>query len=507
MSAVDESAVAKIVGYKVKPGDFNLVTPNLPQHIAILAESTDAASGQFTENEPIEFTSAQEVGELLGYGSPAYHVMRVLRPLSGSGVGSVKTTIFPQDPTNTSSSTAKQVNVEPTGTATRNKTHTLVINDRRGVDGGRYDFTINEGDTAANVASKMVDTVNNVLASPADAEVDTNETTSESALLTAKWSGLTSDDLIAEVDTNGDSAGMTYAVSEPTAGAGTPDIQAALDKYQDNWYTITVNTYGEPHWSTLEKHNGIPDEDNPTGRYSPTVYKPYFSLFGDTSGNAQHDFSTHKNEVTNVVCVAPNSSYFPFEVAASYAALLGPQAQNRPHLDISGQFLPDLEAPNDIGDYSSYTNRDAFVKRGYSTVVRNGGKYEVADFVTTYHPDGEVPPAYRYVRDLVIDFNVRFSYYLLERTYVRDKAIAANGDPVDAFDVIKPKDWKQVLNRAADNWASRALIADPGFTKENTTVQISETNPNRLDTLFKYKRSGYHRIGSTIAVAGFNFGS
>jgi hypothetical protein len=38
-------------------------------------------------------------------------------------------------------------------------------------------------------------------------------------------------------------------------------------------------------------------------------------------------------------------------------------------------------------------------------------------------------------------------------------------------------------------------------------VDISTTNPDRLETTFNYKRTGVGRIASTTATAGFNFGS
>jgi hypothetical protein len=53
----------------------------------------------------------------------------------------------------------------------------------------------------------------------------------------------------------------------------------------------------------------------------------------------------------------------------------------------------------------------------------------------------------------------------------------------------------------------RGLIVDAQFSKDNTTVELSGTNPDRLNTNFKYKRSGVARISSTTAEAGFNYGN
>jgi hypothetical protein len=43
--------------------------------------------------------------------------------------------------------------------------------------------------------------------------------------------------------------------------------------------------------------------------------------------------------------------------------------------------------------------------------------------------------------------------------------------------------------------------------KDSIEVAISTTNPDRLETFFRYKRSGVARISSTVAEAGFNFGT
>ncbi len=54
---------------------------------------------------------------------------------------------------------------------------------------------------------------------------------------------------------------------------------------------------------------------------------------------------------------------------------------------------------------------------------------------------------------------------------------------------------------------SVALLPDVPFTASSITVNIGPSNPDRLDTFFRYKRTGYLRIASTEAQAGFNFGT
>ena len=51
--------------------------------------------------------------------------------------------------------------------------------------------------------------------------------------------------------------------------------------------------------------------------------------------------------------------------------------------------------------------------------------------------------------------------------------------------------------------ASRALISDPVFSKDETVVEIPGSNPDRFNTFFRYKRTGTVRVASTDAEANF----
>jgi phage tail sheath gpL-like len=503
MSAVGSERISKIVGYIIRKGDFSESNPNLPQRIAILAEANEANQASL-DTSAKQITSAQQAGELYGYGSPIHMIMRILRPKSGDGVGGIPTIVYPQ--AKAVGSAAKVITVTPTGVATGNGTHTLRIAGRTNVDGIFYDINIEEGDTVADITAKIEDAVNAVLGAPVSATSDDYE-----AVLTSKWFGLTADAITVEVDTNDNALGITYAVDSTQSGSGTPSIQAALDLFGNDWNTLVINSYGT-HSGTLdllEDFNGVPDPEQPTGRFSGIIMKPFIALTGSTADDPTAITDARKNEVTIALCPAPGSDGLSLEAAANYAFLFARQAQDNPHLDISGKSLPDMPVPTDgiIGSMSDYENRDSFVKKGCSTVDLNAGKYQVQDFVTTYHPVGEEPPQFRYCRNLMIDLNVRYGYYLLELVNVVDHAIANDNAIVNATNVVKPKQWKGILYNYAEDLASRALITDPEFMQDSITVSLSETNPDRLETFFRYKRSGLARISSTVAEAGFNFGT
>lgn len=500
--AVGSERISKVVGYKITKGNFSNSTPNLPQRIAILGEANNANQSTL-DTAATEITSAQEAGEKYGFGSPIYHIMRILRPNSGGGVGGIPTVVYAQAAAD--GAAYKIIDVTPTGTATGNGTHTVKIAGRAGVDGSSYDINIETGDTATDITEKMADAINNVLGSPVSAsDYDTSKVT-----LTSKWKGLTAEALTVSVDTNDDDLGITYVVASTQSGAGTPSIAAALALFGNDWNTIVINSYGTVTsiMDALEDFNGIPDPANPTGRYAAIVMKPFIAITGSVAEDPSSITDARLDEVTIAIAPAPLSDGLPMEAAANMATLFARQAQDTPNLDVSGQSYPDMPTPLIIGDMADYENRDLFVKKGCSTVDLVGGRYKVMDFVTTYHPVGEIPPQFRYCRNLNIDWNIRFGYYLLELINVADHSISNDEDTVTATNVIKPKQWRQVIDKYAEALAQRALIVDAEFMQESVTVEISTVNPDRLETFFRYKRSGFARILSTTAEAGFNFGT
>lgn len=499
--AVSINRVSRIIGYKIQPGDFSTVSPNLPQRIAVLAEANEANQSTL-DLTPTQITSVQQAGTLYGYGSPVYAIARILFPKQGGGVSGIPVWVYPQ--AKASGATSKKLEITPTGVATDNGTHTLIVAGREGMDGSFYDINIVVGDTTADITAKISDALNNILGCPFTA-TDTDYI----AALTSKWNGLTADALSVSVNTNGNDLGITYSVVSTQSGSGTPSVQAALDLFGNIWNTIVINSYGTVSsvMTTLETFNGIPSATNPTGRFVGTMMKPFIALTGSVIDNPSTITDGRLNNVTIAICPAPLSDGLPMEAAANMAVLFAIVSQNTPHLDVAGKAYPDMPTPDSIGTMADYDDRDVIVQKGCSTVDLVSDSYVVQDFVTTYHPVGENPPQFRYCRNLMLDLNIRYGYYLLEQINVVDHAIAGDTDIVSASNVIKPKQWKQLLTAFADDLANRSLIVNPSFMKDSLAVNLSTTNPDRLETFFRYKRSGFVRISSTTAEAGFNFGN
>jgi len=505
-SAIAQDRISRVLGYQIKKGFFNETTPYLPQRIVVLAEANTANQANVDPSAPFEFIDEASVGNEFGFGSPAHQIARILRPKAGGGVGSVSTVIYAQD--EDVAAVAAEVEITVTGPATQTVTHFPIINGRSNVDGVSYGVNILVGDTDAIIAGKIADAINAVPGAPCTAAAALGVVT-----LTSKWAGVTSDELNASVDTDGLPGGVSYAVVNTTAGSGTADITASLNNFGNTWNTLIINSFKDSAFlNQLEVFNGRPDANAPTGRYTANIFKPFVALFGNTDSTTSTielitDTPARKIESTNAICPAPNSDGFSWEAAANVGALVGPVWNNSPHLDVSGQLYPDMPTALTIGDFSTYDGRDNLVKKGSSTVDLVSGKYQIQEIVTTYHPVGEEPAQFRYIRNLNIDWNIKYGLDLLADINVVDHMVADDNAIVGVDNVIKPKQWKQIISSYASDLQSRGLIVDAPFMVDSIEVTTGNTNPDRLDTAFKYKRSPYARVISITAVAGFSFGN
>lgn len=502
--ALDVNLISAIVGYKLAKGDFSTSSPNLPQTVCVFSEANTANQSNL-DLTPTQFTNAVDAANKYGYGSPIHQIMRILFPFSGGGC-KVPVFVYPQ--AEPGGAASKKLKIVTTGTATGNGTVYLVVNGRNAIDGVAYAVNIAIGDTPTIISGKFADAANAILGCPAIGTVVVAD-----AVFESKWAGLTAEAMNISIDTNGSTTGCTFAITSIQTALGTPSVAAQLANFGSKWNTIVINGYGT-HAATMtafEGFNGIPDPINPTGRYAADKMLPFICLTGSVADNDSATTDAKLNDVTIAICPAPLSKGMQFEAAANMAILYANNSSNTPELHILNQAYPDMPIPADgnIGTMMVYANRDVYVKKGNTTVDIQSNKYVVKDFVTTYHKAGENPPQFRYCRDLMVDFNARYSYLLLEQRYVVGKVIASDSDPVtNNINVIRPKQWKAILaEKYFKDMVDRALFTDAPFSLASLQVGIGTTNPNRIETAFPYKRTGGAIVLSTTASGGFSFGT
>jgi len=299
-TAVNLSRVSAIAGYAIKASLAGIKAGNLPQSIAVLAEKNTANQAI---TDPLEFTSANEVGVAFGYGSPAHLCARILRPASGDILGGIPTIIYPIE--EAVGAAAKVITLGIVGAATKNVTHKLIVAGRDQLDGSVYSFGVEIGDEAAEISQKMIDVVNGILGTPVIGTV-----LADDAVFTSKWKGITADELTITVDTGGNPGGITYSEDANVAGSGLASTADGTSKFGDRWNTLLINAVGSDSATldALELFNG--NANDKSGRYVSTVFKPIIALFGNNAANRVALVSAmtdaRKDEMTNAFCPAPN---------------------------------------------------------------------------------------------------------------------------------------------------------------------------------------------------------
>jgi phage tail sheath gpL-like len=493
--SIDATAAARVVGIETAYKDLSAGRVQfLPQQIAIIGFGNTGVSYPLAPFKP---TSAQAAGARFGYGSTMHQAVRELLPLTGGGVGTIPIVCLPL--AEDAGGTAAAGSITPSGAATVTATFWARI---AGVLSAP--ITIVAGDNVAAQVAKFVTAIDAVLEMPVDAVNGTTDVD-----LVCKWKGATGNDLTVEVlDAQGNvpsSPGVTFTIVQPAAGAGDPDVGPALAMLGSTWLTMIVNALGPTNTTALGKIS-----DAGEGRWGALARKPFVSFVGNPEPVLATAIATPNARTTdrvNVQVVAPGSPHLPVQIAAAHVREIAKVANNNPPTDYGGRILRNLIGGGDP-DQWDYTERDAAVKAGSSTVEMADGLVRIGDVVTMYHPTGESPPAYRHVCDIV---KLQTVIYNVDREFTKPEwngaPLIPDGQPTANPNARTPSSAKAAMCAILDNLGLEAIISDPATAKKNTTATISASNPKRLDIQTTIQLSGNTNIISVDLFFGFFFGA
>ena len=489
---VDASAVSRVTGVTVENVNFNAgQVVFLPQQVAMIGQGTTLLNGTYSLDRR-EILSAAEAASVYGFGSPIHLAALQLFPLNNDGIKSIPVTVYPMD--DDGAGVAADGSIDLTGAATAAGGGFVIVGGIRSAN-----IAIASGDAAAAVAVLIETAIDAVLEMP----VITGTIVADSLPLDAKWAGESSNDILIDVS-NISAAGLTFATTAMASGLNNPDIDTPTAKFGTKWETIILNLLNYEDADTMDKYKVFGE-----GRWDTLVKKGLFVVTGAHDAFATvaavTDTAARKDDFANSVIPAPGSPELPFVIAARAVSRIAVVANNNPPKNYV-ETLDGLVAGTD-GTQFLYASLDATVKDGCSTTVLESAKIKLNDTVTTYHPDGDPLPAYRYVVDLVKLQNIVFNVNLLfENDEWRGAPLLPDGDPTTNPAAKQPKDARTLLNNLADSLGLNAIISDPDFTKENTTVAINTQNPKRLDIVYPVKLSGNVEIVDVTVKFGFFFG-
>jgi len=491
-TAVDASAVARVVGIKTAFQDFRGGTALiLPQQIAVIGQGNTAATYVTTK---AQHTSALSVANAYGYGSPLHLAALQMFPVNGDGVGTIPVTFYPL--VDDGAGVAATGTITPSAPATGAASFRVRVNNILSEP-----FVVASGDTVAVMTAAITAAIAATLDLPLTAADGTTTVN-----LTSKWKGTSANDLVVEVvATSTDNSGITFAVSQPAGGLVNPSISAALAQVGDVWETLVLNCLDIADTTTLDSYSAFGE-----GRWGALVRKPLVVFTGNTATTvaaATTVSDVRTTDRTNAQLVAPGSNDLPFVVAGRQLARIAVVANNNPPQDYGSQAATGL-TPGTDGEQWLYADRDLAVKAGSSTIEVKDGVINLSDTVTFYHPAGDPLPAYRFVVDIIKLQNIIFNLDLIFATSEWDGApLIPDNQPTANRTAKKPKLAKAAVAAVLDSLGLNAIISDPETAKANILAEINAVNPKRLDMVVPVQLSGNTNIISVDLNFGFYFGA
>lgn len=489
-SAVDASAVARVVGIETKFKDLRgggILF--LPQRVALIGQGSTLSVFSTVKKK---FTSALAVAQDYGFGSPVHLAAKQLLPVNGDGLGTIPLTVYPLE--DDASGVASAGDITWSGAATVAASYIVRVNN---IDSEA--FVINVGDIAANIYSRMAAAINANLDMPIIAS--NNITVMDTD---AKWAGVSSNDIVIEV-IGSTTAGNSFAITQHVGGLVNPDVSDALTQVGNVWESLVLNCLDIADTTTLDLYSTFGE-----GRWGALVRKPCVVFTGNTAttvNNATAVSDARKTDRTNAQLVAPGSNDLPFAVAARQVARIAKVANNNPPQDYGSQNATGL-VPGTDGVQWTYPDRDQAVKEGSSTIEVKDGVVNIADVVTFYHPSGDPIPAYRFVVDIIKLQNIIFNLDLEFATAKWDGApLIPDDQPTVNRDAKKPKTAVAAVSSILDSLGLNAIISDPETAKANTFAEIDSGNPKRLNVTTTVQLAGNANIISVDLNFGFFFGT
>ena len=325
------------------------------------------ASGTATAATLYRINSAAEAATLFGRGSVLYEMLVLAR------AANTTSDIWAMGLDDNAGGTAHSKTIHVTGEATKSGTLALYIN------GHKLTVGVTEGDSGHTIALAIADAISSWGDSPM--RVHAGEGIGSVVPLMAHHKGAFTSDIDIRLNYYPDDKmpeGVTVVIQDDTAGAGNPDVWAALAAISlESYYTI-VTPYNDASNVTLletELNARWGGMDMRTGHV-------FFALKGTHA--ALTTYGSERNSPHSTVLglkSAPSPTYHYAAVLAAVCELSGAIDPARPFQTLA---LPGILPPAEA-DRFTRLERDLLLRDGISTfTVDQGGNVLIERVVTTY---------------------------------------------------------------------------------------------------------------------------
>lgn len=416
---------------------------------------------------------SEQAGQIGGQGSVLHAMHKAYRKVDNFG------TVWCL-PVKLAAGAAAAGSITVTGVATANGVLNLYL------AGQRVQVSVVNGDAAAAVATAVVAKINATSALPVKATAGA----AGAVTITAKGKGLLGNDITIMVNRLGTAGGeatpggLQVVVQAMSAGAGSPDLAAALAAVGDEAFEFV----GHP-FTDATSLNALRDWMNDTsGRWAwnKQLYGHCYSAKRGELGELVA-FGTTRNDqhatVHGFETLVPQPAW---EVAAALTARQSVFISVDPARPTQTGVLIGIDAAP-AGLRFMLDERQTLLTSGLATCYVEGGDYRIERAITTYQKNsfGVEDDSYLDSETLHTSaYVLRYLKALITSKYPRHK-LASDGTkfgPGQA--IVTPVVIRGELIAAYRELEMRGIVENTELFKQHLIVERSSSNPNRVDVLF-----------------------
>lgn len=438
--------------------------PVMPQKILVLGQKL--AAGTALANTPVVVNSPAEAVTLFGRGSQLARMFAKLKAANAL----TETWAIPMADNDAGVAATKTITI--TGPATSAGTLALLI------AGDLVPVGVASAASATTVATAIAAAVNAALDLPVTATSALGVVT-----LTARQKGENGNDIDVRVNYRQGEvtpAGLTVAVANVTAGAGNPDVTAALAAIGDTWFNTWVVAWND------DANVDLIDTDL-AERWGPL--HPIDALAFAGARGTQGALATlggARNGPHVAIMGAKASPTSPCEWAAVYGAVAAYYGGIDPNRPLQTLTLPGVLPPAPT-DRFTRAEREALLHDGISTfVVDSGGAVLIERAITTYQTNaqGVEDIAYLDVEPRRLLSYLRYSVIArISTKYPRHK-LANDGTAVGAgLAVVTPSTLRAELIGLAKEWEEAGYVENIDAFKSGLIVERDASDRDQVNAL------------------------
>ncbi len=436
-----------------------------PQRILVVGQKI--AAGVAATGTPVRITSAAQAIQQFGRGSMLARMFAVF--LAGNPTGEAWGLALADN----GAGVAATKSITVTGTATKSGALPVWIG------GQRVQVGIVQGDTAADVGTKIGAALQGALDLPVTAQANAGGVVT----LTDRHKGETGNTTDVRFVYRTEDVvppGLTLVVAAGTAGSGNPDVTAAFTAIGDDWFNHFVIPY-------TDTANLAVVEAELASRFGPLRMIEGIA-HGFVSGTfaALTTLGGARNSPHYTIGGLKGSPTRPEVIAASSASVISYHGAIDPARPFQTLVLPGVLAPAPT-DRFTRQERDLLLRDGISTfTIDPAGNVLLERPITTYQTNGfDLPDiAYLDVNTLLTLGYLRWSARARISTKFGRHKLADDGTifgPGQA--IVTPKSIRAELISLYADWMALGLVEDIEAFKAELIVERDPNDPNRLNAL------------------------